>query len=125
MIDGTARDLEWFIIFVFRYQRNGFVVGALLYLFNKRALVGVEDVNLTPLEEQVGRWQHLARHHITRVITWLHGVATYIYKEVGIFESWHDIAVTFLQKNGLATRKAARHCFHWNERNARPIFCRC
>lgn len=52
MIDGTARDLEWFIIFVFRYQRNGFVVGALLYLFNKRALVGVEDVNLTPLEKR-------------------------------------------------------------------------
>ena len=46
MIDGAARDLEWLIIFVFRHQRNGFVVGALLYLFDECALVGVEDVNL-------------------------------------------------------------------------------
>lgn len=66
------------------------VVGSLAYALDERALGGVEDVSLVPLEEKVAEGYALAGHEVTGIICRLHGVSLYLYEEVCALESWDN-----------------------------------
>ena len=121
VVDGVAWEFEGFVFLVFRDYGDGVWCRSLLHLFNKRSLFGVNDIDFSPLEEDVGEREHLARDEIAGEIARCHGVATDSYEEVGVFECRHDVAVTFLHKYGLRPCEASCHSFDRYERNARAV----
>ena len=53
VVDALARDFKGFILGVFGNERNGVVGSATRYLFDECALIGIDDIDLTPLKEDV------------------------------------------------------------------------
>ena len=101
VVDGGAWEFERFVFLVFGDYGDGVWRRSLLHLFNKCSLFGVDDIDFPPLEEDVGKREHLACDEIAREIARCHGVAADSYEEVCVFECRHDIAVTFLHEYGL------------------------
>lgn len=95
-------QLEWFVVLVVGDDENVVVVFGSSYALDEWALVGVEDVDFVPLEEDVGERYAPACHYVARAEGWLHGVSLDVNEEVGPLECrdvvgfavvWHDLGV--------------------------------
>lgn len=53
LIDATARDFKRFIFGILGHQRDALVGSSAHYLFYQCALVGVNDIDLAPLKENI------------------------------------------------------------------------
>lgn len=94
------------------------IILARQYSLDDGALVGIEDVGLVPLEEDVVQWYLLASHEVTRVVCRLHGVAFHTDEEVGSFEIWDKIVFAFVLHEGDIGGECARHSAGRYERDA-------
>lgn len=79
------------------------------YSLDDGALVGVENVSLVPLEENVVQWYLLASHEVARVVCRLHGVAFHTDEEVGTLEIWDKVVFAFVLHEGDIGSECARH----------------
>lgn len=94
------------------------IILARQYSLDDGSLIGVEDVGLVPLEEDVVHRYLLASHEVARVVCWLHGVSFYPDKEVGALEVWYEIVLAFVLHEGDIGSECARHGAGRYERNS-------
>lgn len=85
------------------------IILARQYSLDDGSLIGVEDVGLVPLEEDVVHWYLLASDEVARVVCRLHGVSFYPDKEVGTLEVWYEIVLAFVLHEGDIGSECARH----------------
>ena len=85
------------------------IILARQYSLDDGSLIGVEDVGLVPLEEDVAHWYLLASDEVARVVCRLHGVSFYPDKEVGTLEVWYEIVLAFVLHEGDIGSECARH----------------
>ena len=98
-----------------------FIILARQYSLDDGSLIGVEDVGLVPLEEDVVHWYLLTSHEVARVVCRLHGVSFYPDKEVGALKVWYEIVLAFVLHEGDIGSECARHGagrYEWNSLNA-------
>ena len=94
------------------------VILARQYPLDDGSLVGIEDVGLVPLEEDVIQWNLLTSHEVARVVCRLHGVAFLTDEEVGSLEIWDKLVFAFVLHEGDIGSECARHGAGRYERNA-------
>lgn len=85
------------------------IILARQYSLDDGSLIGVEDVGLVPLEEDVVHWYLLASDEVARVVCRLHGVSFYPDKEVGSLKIWDEIVLAFVLHEGDIGSECARH----------------
>ena len=85
------------------------IILARQYSLDDGSLIGVEDVGLVPLEEDVVHWYLLASDEVARVVCRLHGVSFYPDKEVGSLKIWDKVVLTFVLHEGDIGSECARH----------------
>lgn len=81
-------------------------------------MLGVENVCLIPLEEQVIKRYALASHEVAGIVCRLHGVSFDLNEKVGTFERWDDISLTFVLHHGRIVCECSGHRAQWDKRDA-------
>lgn len=110
---------KWRIVGVVGNTRDAiFVLGGLDAL-DECPLVGIEDIDVVPLEEYIVQRKKFARYEVARIVFGYHRRAFDRYEEIGILEHRDNVPLTFtLENGGVVAGSKTRHRLYGNERNA-------
>lgn len=92
----VAAKLEGLVGGVVGNDEDGIVRGAAADALDERALVGVEDIDLVPLEKKVGGWHSLAGYDVAGGVLGVHGRAFDRDEEIGPLECRNDISLALV-----------------------------
>lgn len=112
----VASECERGIVFVVGNAGDIVVIVCRLHSFDECALVGIKDIDMVPLEEDVVHGKYLASDEIPGVVLRNHRRAFDGYEEVGVFEERHDIMLAFVFEDGCVVAGGeACHCLDRDE----------
>ncbi len=92
----VAAKLEGLIGGVVGNDEDVIVRGAAADALDERALVGVDNIDLVPLEKKVGGWHSLAGYDVAGGVLGVHGRAFDRDEEIGPLECRNDISLALV-----------------------------
>lgn len=121
----VASERERRIVFVVGNAGDVVVIVCRLHSFDECALVGIKDINMVPLEEDVVHGKYFASDEIPGVVLRNHRRAFDGYEEVGVFEERHDIMLAFVFEDGCVVAGGeACHCLAYSPQTDDSHRCR-
>lgn len=117
MVDRFAWYFEWCVKGVLRYEGDGVVGRSRGDTFDEDTLVGIDDINSTPLEEDVIERHRLTGYHIAAVVAWFHAVAGDRDDEVSFNAGDKEAVALGLIDRHFASEYAS-HGFEWYQGDA-------
>ena len=102
-------EFKGFVIGVVGNDEDVVLVGSGLDALDERPLVGIEDIDFVPLEEDVFHRNFLASYDVTAIIFRIHAASSNADQELGTLECGDDEAFTFVFEYGLLASECARH----------------